>query len=466
MSTPIALDLRKSRLHFRSLMLAASEAALLATVFVLAWQRNWPLDLPGFDVAGVPFTHYLPTIRLVELFAVAALGAYTLAGWPGRERLARGPHKAFLVSLLALWALDLASALWAMHRGLSLVHAAHMSVWVAFALMLACGDWSMPRLAAAFLGGLLAHSAVGLLQVALQHFVGLGPRFGELPVRPQDTWVSVVFAGPVRFLRAYGLSGHPNVLGGHAAIGLILAFGLLVTWPRVWRALIVVAWTIIWVLLLMTFSRSAWLAVVAGGTAGAILLWRGLHGHRRTLAGLCTLAAIAAVGAIGFAAIFWPFLVGRVDAASQPYETFSVSERQGMIDVASQLIVTHPLNGVGAANFSSASRVLLGYPLDWVHNVPLLVTSELGLIGLAAFLGLIGSMVAVGCTRWRARSITLWQALLGGSLVALLVVMLFDHYLWTAPQGTLLWALLAGCWMMEVGNHHYQEDRRCPWLFP
>jgi O-antigen ligase len=76
--------------------------------------------------------------------------------------------------------------------------------------------------------------------------------------------------------------------------------------------------------------------------------------------------------------------------------------------------------------------------------------SELGLIGLVAFLGLIGSMFAVGWQRWRAQSITLWQALLGGSLVALLVIMLFDHYPWTAPQGALLWALLAGCWMRDV----------------
>jgi len=450
MNAPIALDLRRSRLFFRSLMLAASEAALLATVFVLAWQRNWPLDVPGFDVAGVPFTHYLPTVRLVELFAVVALGAYTLAGWPGRERLARGPHKAFLVSLLALWALTLTSALWAMHRGLALVHAAHMFVWVAFALMIACGDWSMPRLAAAFLGGLLSHSAVGLLQVALQHFVGLGPRFGELPVRPQDTWASVVVAGSVRLLRAYGLSGHPNVLGGHATVGLILSFGLLIAWPRVWRALIVVVWVITWTLLLITFSRSAWLAGAVGSLAAAVLLWRGRHWHRQTLTGALTLLAISVVVAVGFLAIFWPFLVGRIDVASQPYETFSVSERRAMIDIAGQVIAARPLTGMGAANFSSASRELLGYPLGWVHNVPLLVTSELGLIGLAAFLGMIGSMLAVGWRRWRSRSISPWQALIGGSLAALLAVMLFDHYLWTAPQGALLWALLIGCWMTDA----------------
>jgi O-antigen ligase len=120
-----------------------------------------------------------------------------------------------------------------------------------------------------------------------------------------------------------------------------------------------------------------------------------------------------------------------------------------MIDVAGQMIAVRPFTGVGVGNFSNASQAMLGYPLDWVHNVPLLVTSELGLIGLAAFLGMIGSMFAVGWTRWRARSITLWQALIGGTMAGLLTIMLFDHYLWTVPQGMLLWAFVAGKWMAE-----------------
>jgi hypothetical protein len=45
------------------------------------------------------------------------------------------------------------------------------------------------------------------------------------------------------------------------------------------------------------------------------------------------------------------------------------------------------------------------------------------------------------------RSIALWQALVGGALIALLVVMQFDHYVWTAAQGGLLWAWLTGWWL-------------------
>ena len=43
----------------------------------------------------------------------------------------------------------------------------------------------------------------------------------------------------------------------------------------------------------------------------------------------------------------------------------------------------------------------------------------------------------------------MWQALVGGGVTALMAIMLFDHYLWTAPQGAMLWALLTGWWMGE-----------------
>ena len=449
MSAPTLAAWMKQRLSFRAAILALSQTALLATIFVLAWQRNWPIDLPDFDPTGVPFIHILPTVRLAELLATATVGTYALAGWPNRERLLRGPRKGFALALIALLIVAALSSLWAIHRGLAAVQAAHMAAWVAFALMMASGDWPAPRLAASFLAGLLMHSWVGLLQVALQHFVGLGPRFGELPVRPENNWASVVFAGPARLLRAYGLSGHPNMLGGHLAVGLILSHGLVSVWPRVWRALIVIAWAIAWALLLLTFSRSAWLALIAGGLTAAVLLLRGRRIDRQALIAATTLAIAGAALAAAFVTIFHPFLIGRVQVATQSYETFSINERQGLIEVAGQLIAAHPLTGVGAANFSLAGRALLGYPLDWVHNVPLVVASELGLPGLAAFVAVIGSMLVVGWARWQSRSITLWQALTGGGLAALMLIMLFDHYLWTAPQGALLWALLAGWWMAD-----------------
>ena len=164
---------------------------------------------------------------------------------------------------------------------------------------------------------------------------------------------------------------------------------------------------------------------------------------------MITLAAIGLILAVIFAIAFRPFLIGRVDTTTQPLEGFSIEQRGAMIDTADQLISAKPITGVGAANYISAASALVGYPLDWVHNVPLLVTSELGLPGFALYALVIGTLFAVGVRRWRQRSITLWQALIGGVLAGLLPILLVDHYLWTDPQGTILFAFVAGLWLRE-----------------
>jgi O-Antigen ligase len=440
---------RRVQVVLLRLLAATSQGAALFALVVMVWYRNWSIDLPGFDTSNVPFTYILPSIRLVELAAGISIAAYLLSGWPNFAHLKRGALKFFSLSLLGLWLLTVLSASWSLNADLAITQAGHLAIWALFAVMIACADWPTPRLIAFFLIGLLLQSTVGLIQFATQHFVGLGPDSGELPIKPEYTWVSVVFDGPRRLMRAYALSGHPNVLGGHVAIGAILSYGLIVVWPRIWRALAVLAWTIIWVLLLIAFSRSAWLATAIGGAMAFGLLLRGRLLNRRTGVAMITLVAIALVLALIFVVVFRPFLIGRVDTTAQPLEGFSLEQRGVMIDTADQLISARLITGVGAANYISAASALVGYPLDWVHNVPLLVTSELGLPGFALYALMIGTLFAVGIRRWRQRTITLWQALIGGVLVGLLPILLVDHYLWTDPQGTILFAFVAGLWLRE-----------------
>jgi O-antigen ligase len=85
-----------------------------------------------------------------------------------------------------------------------------------------------------------------------------------------------------------------------------------------------------------------------------------------------------------------------------------------------------------------------GVALDSVHNVPLLIVSELGLAGLILVGAMVAAVLVVSYRRWRERSAELWQGLVAGSLAALAVVGMLDHYLWSVPQGGLLGAWLVG----------------------
>jgi hypothetical protein len=68
-------------------------------------------------------------------------------------------------------------------------------------------------------------------------------------------------------------------------------------------------------------------------------------------------------------------------------------------------------------------------------------------VGLILIGLMITALVASGVQRWRRRSITVWQALVAGSVIALVIAMQFDHYVWTSPAGGLLWAWLVGWWL-------------------
>jgi len=268
---------------------------------------------------------------------------------------------------------------------------------------------------------------------------------GELRIPPDDP-LKKVQVGASLFLRAYGLSPHPNVLAGHLAIGLTLCLGLVAGQRHVSRWLVAVTWVALFASLLLTFSRSGLLAAVVGMIVAA--MWLSRAGVlARPIAGLGRKLAVTAVVMIAvFAYAFHRYLAKRfMDAL------LGSDIRLVLMNVAMKLIADHPLAGVGAGNFSVATRAATSdqTTYDAVHNVPLLIAAELGLVGLAVVFAMAAVLVAVGYRRWRARSGQLWDGLVAGSLMSLVTVSQFDHYLWTHPQGGLLGAWLVGWWLTD-----------------
>jgi O-antigen ligase len=417
--------------------LSLSRSAALITIVVLAWPVAVPLPLPNSDTAALPLPYLAPTISLPEVTALIAIASYALAGWPNRATFQSGWRRLFVLTLLGLIAFETISIAGSPLRGLAAVQVAHVAIWAAFAVMLSCGDWSPVSMTAALLIGLVLHSVVGFAQLAVLPVVS---------IVPQNSGISVVFSGAEHWLRVYGISSHPNLLGGHLAVGVILILGLVISSRGRLRFWLIAAWLMCWLTLLLTFSRSAWLGVVGGGVVALVLLLRGGHLARSTI----KLLAALAVASLGLTALFvWrfqPFLVNRIEVAIVSYETQAITQRLAAARLAVQIFAAHPLTGVGLAQSIVVTRDLLGTPIDWIHNVPLLIAAELGVTGLMLIGLLMIALVVIGVQRWR-RSVALWQTLVGGALIALVVAMQFDHYVWTVPQGGLLWAWLVGWWL-------------------
>ncbi len=423
--------------------LATSHAATLITLVVMAWQVNLPLDLPQFDTTGLPLPYLAPTVRLGEITALIALIAYASAGWPNSNALRSGWRRIFALALIGLLSFAALSITWSPQRGLAAMQVLHLAVWAAFALLIACADWPSQAMAGAFLTGLLLHSLAGTIQISLQPLV---------QITPQNSGISVVFNNDQHLQRIYGFSPHPNILGGYLAVGAILTAGLIFPHQPRKRLWLILAWVTLWVALLLTFSRSAWLAVIGGGLAAAVLLRHGGHLTRSLLKPSVLFSGIGLIAVLIFVVAFQPFLANRFDVTATSYETQAIAERISTAQLALRIFAAHPLTGVGISQSVVIMHDLMGTPIDWAHNVPLLVAAELGAGGSVLVGLLIIAALAIGVQRWRARSITLWQALIGGALIALAIVMQFDHYVWTMPQGGLLCAWLVGWWLRTDHN--------------
>jgi O-antigen ligase len=298
-------------------------------------------------------------------------------------------------------------------------------------LSLAQGDLLLERWVQVFLVGLGLQAIVGLGQVIHQGPLGLP---GELALEPARSGAAILTVGGRRWLRAYGLTLHPNVLGGFLAIGLVLGL------PLLKRFRMRILWWLLGLGLLVSFSRSAWLAtaLVLPPVAGW-LAWRRPSLRRPLGTTLASAALVALIGGVLFAGQF----ASRLGRTATVTESRSLSERGELIAIALDVITNRPLTGVGAGNFplavAATDTPALPQP---VHNVPLLLAAEVGVLGGGLWIWLWLTPGLALQHFWRRHAP--WMVILIGAWFALGTISLWDSYPWALNAGRLLTATVLG----------------------
>ena len=108
----------------------------------------------------------------------------------------------------------------------------------------------------------------------------------------------------------------------------------------------------------------------------------GLRRRRWTVAPWAAALALAAGLAIGLMfVIYGDAVVGRAVALESPVESRSLWERGRDTEIAVHLLAERPLTGVGLGRYLTYARALDRWA-ETVHNIPLLMGAELGLLGL------------------------------------------------------------------------------------
>ncbi len=329
--------------------------------------------------------------------------ALTVAAWLARRLLRRdlrlptppllAPLLAFLgVTLLSLWApADPWPGLWEWIKWLQIL----LVLLIADDRLRARGHGAAATLIAALMGAALVQAAVGLWQFGLR---GEGPEH---------------FAINARFYRAYGTFEQPNpfagFLGMMGAIAVGITAGLLLDarlhrrrppagmWATGATALGIVA------ALGASWSRGGWM-----GFGAALLVMAALLPRRGAWGWLLAALAVALGATVYAAGLLPPAIADRLTGflAYVRFEdvrgvgindaNYAVIERMAHWQAALAMWRAHFWLGVGFGCYEAAypDYRLINWPiaLGHAHNYYLNVLAETGLIGLTAYLWLMGAV--------------------------------------------------------------------------
>ena len=244
--------------------------------------------------------------------------------------------------------------------------------------------------------------------------------------------------------RVAGTVGWPNTFGAYAATLLAIALFLWVldAGGRL-RPLLMVAGLTGAFPLILTFSRGAWISFLIATALGLVIAGR--LGYLRSRERMRVAAVLLLASVVGL------FFAGAISArlAQTSLQSSQIVDRVRLIEVALNMIVAHPILGIGINNFVDVMHqydptgVTYVFP-EPVHNVYLLVAAETGIVGLCLFLWLIVAVFQAGFkavqTRDRFLSASAIAVLAG--IAVLLISNVADVHLRTDVLYGLFWLLI------------------------
>lgn len=339
------------------------------------------------------------------------------------------------LTIAALWLITFSSLVWSKNHNLAAFGIVQLTKAALVFFIFRSLSLSKTFLAWLIVISGVIQSTFALLQFIIQR-VFASTLLGISEQLPPTLGVSVIETNAGRFLRAYGTLPHPNILGGFLVVCIFFAgFLALTTNPRP-RLIATTASIFITFALLLTFSRSALLGLVVGLIFCAILTT--LHQRALAWSWLATIAATLIISAL----IFLPLLLPRLTANTR-LEQLSTTTRVESIQQAVTVLNEHTtwFTGVGIYNYTQAVYNMIddqkpGWWYQPVHNTPLLVLTEIGVIGSILFLILFLFFIPK-TFRWiltPPHAQSSFTPFLMSAILSLFINSLFDHFLWTLPS--------------------------------
>lgn len=380
------------------------------------------------QVLGLPIDYLSPTVYLTDFLVVAVLFFWW---WDIKRRLTIDDlrlvfQKYWWVGAVLFYLLI--TSLLAQNSGVALYKFVKIIEFVLLGFYVARNNYPPSALRLPLSLAVAYSSLIAIFQFVKQASLGgvfwwLGERNFNL-ITPGIA--KAIISGRL-ILRPYATFPHPNVLAGFILVSLML----IVTSDTSQVTRKIIKWVALisgGIAIILSFSRAVWLVGLIVGFL-ALLKHFGGGGKRKYLrVGVVLLVLLIAIG------VFFSF-------AKNLSGKEALSQRFSLAQIAIKMIKAHPLVGVGLNNFIPQlpnywQQFGMTYWLQPVHNIYLLVATEIGLVGLLIFLWLLI------LTFKKLLVANRWPLIIALSVI--LVLGFFDHYWLTLQQSQLLLTIVLG----------------------
>lgn len=250
-----------------------------------------------------------------------------------------------------------------------------------------------------------------------------------------------------RWLRAYGSFDHSNILGGYLALAIIIAVYFYFKSDGRDKLFALTSLIPLSAGLFVSFSRSGCLALFIGLVIFSIL---NIKNIKKIGPPFIVIILTFFTLSINYGYLYLPRF-----SLDTRLENKSLNERTLYIQEAKTLIKAAPIAGHGLGNYTAALTKAFphkqSYDYQPVHNFWLLITAELGCLGLSLMLWFF-SLFFVTIFKTIKKELILASFSLS-LLSVILVITFFDHWLWSLHIGIITLFLISGLTLKNLANN-------------
>ncbi|MDD5566743.1 MAG: O-antigen ligase family protein [Patescibacteria group bacterium] len=450
-----------------------TERLLYLYVFLLPWQTRWIIKEGQLNGGTWEYGTY--SLYATDLLFLLLIFFHYLGSRKDTKESSHRPARGLDISIIAILVIAALSFFWSLNQGLTLYVLTRLVMGGVLVWLIGGIKFRLRRLAQAFVGGALIQAIIGLAQFFSQTAL-TSKWLGWASHDPGQLGTFVVETDGQRLLRAYGGLPHPNILAGLLVIAILFIFGLyfdlyhrIRIWferiahdrkrkfwskhrPEISRFTAEIMFYLLSLIfcmfgLIVTFSRSAWLALaVALAVLALVVIIKSDKVRLITFSKLFIVILLVAGVAL---ALFREPIFSRFQPEHR-LEQISIESRQTYQEQAVQLLKKHWIVGVGLGTYTQAVHDGIDTrlkPWDYqpVHNIYLLLAGELSFFGLLALGFLLFEILRKTVKKlFSDQPIDHWFMVAVSQVAVLFVFGLFDHFWWTLNIGIMLWWLVIG----------------------